>query len=123
MYTVWCQQWEESESGWGIRPDGYSLHLHLQHALEYVVNFMEEQEEYFISKGITGVPNEYSRKAGHPYAVSIEKEKWEELKEAEEELGVRYLSNDWPKPNDDKLTTSWGKVQPKPRAKTKIRKS
>lgn len=26
-HGVICQKWEESERGWGTRPNGYSLHL------------------------------------------------------------------------------------------------
>lgn len=28
-------QWEESERGWGVRPDGCSLHVSVEEAKEY----------------------------------------------------------------------------------------
>jgi hypothetical protein len=33
---AWRQDWEESERGWGVRPDGHTLHLSLQDLKTYV---------------------------------------------------------------------------------------
>ena len=30
MKTIYYQHWWESESGWGQRPDGYSMHLSVE---------------------------------------------------------------------------------------------
>jgi len=68
---LFIQHWEESERGWGIRPDGYSLHMTHQDALDYVKKAMKDQEKYFIKAGVKGVPYEYSRPCGEPQEVEI----------------------------------------------------
>ena len=71
-HTVICQKWEESERGWGIRPDGYSLHL------------SEKDRKAFIKKYWTGmpdvVPNEYSRPDGTPYLCEVDEKTFKEIK-------------------------------------------
>jgi hypothetical protein len=57
--TLVVQPWEESERGWGIRPDGYSIHLNETDRKRFVKEYWEEQPDY--------VPDEYSRPSGNPY--------------------------------------------------------
>lgn len=72
MATVWCVQWEESERGWGVRPDGFSLHLTQKKAKDYVKQFMEQQRHYFEEElGPDVVPEEYTRPASEPYQVRV----------------------------------------------------
>lgn len=53
MHTVIKVMWEESERGWGVRPDGYSLHLSKEDAEQFI-------KEYWA--GLPDeVPDEYSR--------------------------------------------------------------
>lgn len=59
-----CQVWEETERGWGTRPDGYSLHVSHEALEAYVKAYWNGMPDY--------VPNEYSRPYGLPYWVEIE---------------------------------------------------
>ena len=56
---ILCQKWEESEQGWGVRPDGYSLHA------------LETDRQTFIKEHNARLPDtppaEYSRPSGTPY--------------------------------------------------------
>jgi hypothetical protein len=62
-HEVVVQKWEESERGWGTRPDGYSLHL------------TEKDREAFVKaywKGMPSeAPDEYSRPDGTPYTTKV----------------------------------------------------
>lgn len=66
MAPVIVQLWEESERGWGVRPDGYSLHL------------TEADRVLFVSTQRASlpdaVPDEYSRPIGMPYASVVDAE-------------------------------------------------
>lgn len=61
--TVWCQVWEESERGWGCRPDGFSLHATREDVDKYI-------KEYWTGMP-KEVPDEYSRPCGEPYEIQI----------------------------------------------------
>lgn len=50
--------WEESERGWGTRPDGCSLHLNEQDYRVFLKEYWDRQPDE--------VPDEYSRPAGRP---------------------------------------------------------
>jgi len=56
MPRILVQEWEESERGWGTRPDGFSIHLN-DASLELFI------QEYW-STMPKEVPDEYSRPAG-----------------------------------------------------------
>lgn len=60
---VWCQGWEESERGWGTRPDGYSLHLTQEDVKLYIKAYADSLPPE--------VPDEYSRPAGSPYETFV----------------------------------------------------
>lgn len=77
---AYCQYWEESEQGWGTRPDGSSLHLKLEEVANFCDEKMKEQKKYFESIGVSGVPLEYSRPCGKPVLVEISDELAKELK-------------------------------------------
>lgn len=57
------QEWEESEAGWGIRPDGYSFHLTEEDAKAYVKMYWDGMPKQ--------VPHEYSRVCGDPVWVRV----------------------------------------------------
>jgi len=61
---VIVQKWEESERGFGTRPDGYSLHLTEADRETYV-------KEYWDGMPDTA-PEEYSRPDGTPYAAEVD---------------------------------------------------
>ncbi len=58
MNRCYFQRWEESERGWGIRPDGCSLHLDSNCHKRYI------NEIYTIRQGEMMVPDEYDRITG-----------------------------------------------------------
>ena len=66
MHPVWCQDWEESERGWGIRPDGFTLHLSKVDLVVYVRVF------YMAYKNEASAPDEYTRTSGKPRLVDID---------------------------------------------------
>lgn len=64
-YNVVCQQWEESERGWGVRPDRFSLHLNHLHCEKFVKAHNDRLPKNF-------VPDEYSRVSGSPFVVEVD---------------------------------------------------
>ena len=65
---VWVQKWEESERGWGTRPDGYTIHQEREH----IASFLKEMRDRERAKNPSGgVPDEYSRPAGKPYLAEV----------------------------------------------------
>lgn len=107
MNVVWLQSWEESEAGWGQRPDGFSLHLTAaEDAKLYSDDFMENQREMLGDK----TPAEYDRPAGRPYEVYVSDETLAKI--AETDLGLRVSK--WngvkipqPEPVDPKKVSGW----------------
>jgi len=83
-YAVWCQEWEESERGWGVRPDGYSLHLTSEQAKTYVDEYWREEKK---SNPSGRVPEEYSRECGAPYKIIVDKKTYDTIKASKS--GVR----------------------------------
>lgn len=80
MMTVVKQDWEESELGWGIRPDGYSLHLTEEDRKQYIKDYWADQPE-------GRVPDEYSRPSGSAYLVDVQEHIWKEIKNSKN--GIR----------------------------------
>lgn len=73
------QDWEESELGWGVRPDGYSLHLSQE-------DWKAFRKEYW--KGMPKeVPEEYSRESDAPYHVRVDKKTFQAIKNSKN--GIR----------------------------------
>ena len=72
MFNVVCQKWEESEQGWGTRPDGYSLHLTEEHRVEYIAEYWAGMPKK--------IPDEYSRPDGQPYLCEVSAAIYEEVK-------------------------------------------
>ena len=58
-----CQKWEESEKGWGTRPDGFSLHLSYDALHTYIKAYRDRLPDE--------TPDEYSRPSGTPYPVGV----------------------------------------------------
>ena len=68
QHCVVCQKWMESERGWGIRPDGYTLHLTMDDCRRF-------REEYWTTQHARdggSVPDEYSFEAGEPFMVQVD---------------------------------------------------
>lgn len=60
---VIVQKWEESEKGWGVRSDGFSLHLTDADRKAFI-------REYWDGMPKT-IPDEYSRISGTPYTATV----------------------------------------------------
>ena len=65
------QFWEESEAGWGSRPDGYSLHLTEKDRKAYIQKYWDSMPDK--------VPAEYSRPIQF-VEIDIDEETEEKLK-------------------------------------------
>lgn len=85
-----CQLWEESERGWGCRPDGFSLHLTDEDRLKYIKEYWDRQPD-------GPAPDEYSRPLGWPmskgFNVKVTKEVYAKLKERAEHHGIMVWSS------------------------------
>lgn len=68
-HTAWVQPWEESERGWGVRPDGYTLHLERADA-DLFLNAMRKRE--MEGQPADYVPDEYTRPACDPYETLVD---------------------------------------------------
>ena len=66
MNKVFLQIWEESERGWGTRPDGCSMHIDLKERENYI------QTIYDSRKSDESIPNEYDRIVGEGVEAFIE---------------------------------------------------
>lgn len=55
LASLWIMEWEESERGWGVRPDGYSIHASKEAYETYLANYRSRMPKE--------VPNEYDRPA------------------------------------------------------------
>lgn len=80
---VVVQKWEETERGWGSRPDGYSIHPSEEARVRYVTAYWKNMPD--------DVPDEYSRPRGTPYEAEIEVEVVEIQGD-----GLRFNDNDYP---------------------------
>ncbi|MBU1198703.1 MAG: hypothetical protein KKF46_02720 [Nanoarchaeota archaeon] len=60
------QEWTETERGWGMRPDGYSLHKTVEECKQYINDYWEGMPHK--------IPDEYSFPSGKPYTVDVDKE-------------------------------------------------
>ena len=76
-YTVVAQEWEESERGWGCRPDGASLHLTESDRAAYVKDYWDREKQRNPSGG---VPDEYSRESGSPILIDVDAKTYKQIK-------------------------------------------
>jgi hypothetical protein len=72
--TLIVQKWEESERGWGTRPDGYSLHCSLSDRATFIRKYWDGMPDE--------VPDEYSRPCGAPYAWNADEETYKKVQES-----------------------------------------
>jgi len=80
--AVLCQKWEESERGWGTRPDGFSLHLSLEGLKRYIRSYWDSMPDE--------APDEYSRPDGTPYLTGVSDSIKDQIEQAGN--GLRYIS-------------------------------
>lgn len=64
----WVQEWEETERGWGTRPDGFTAHRSKTDIGAFLLA-MRRKERAGRPEGY--VPDEYSRPVGQPFRQQI----------------------------------------------------
>lgn len=79
-YPIVVQKWEESEAGWGCRPDGWTMHLNAAAHEAWMERHRKAQEEDYRTTG--KVPHEYTRPDGSPYVMDVDEETYERIKTA-----------------------------------------
>ena len=83
---VVVQKWKESEKGWGVRPDGYSLHLTDQDREAYEKAYWDSMPDE--------IQDEHSRTCGTPYMAEVDDETFTKVKESAN--GIRFYNNKYP---------------------------
>lgn len=78
-YEAVCQPWVESERGWGISDDGYSLHLKTDDIAKFVKKYTKGWPD--------AVPEVYDRASGTPYNILVDKKTLDRITESS--LGIR----------------------------------
>jgi hypothetical protein len=68
------QFWEESERGWGVRPDGCSIHLNKEELNNYIKDIYKNRGDE--------IPNEYDRIIGTPLECFISNKLYDELNQS-----------------------------------------
>lgn len=76
-YPVVVQEWEESEAGWGVRPDGATLHLTEASRASYVSDYWEREKK---NNPSGAVPHEYTRTSGRPQVIDVDKATYDKVK-------------------------------------------
>ena len=76
--------WEESERGWGTRPDGCSLHLTEDNFQTFLKEYWDRMPEQ--------VPHEYSRPAGKPVIAYASQSLYKGIQESGN--GLRLWQNE-----------------------------
>lgn len=90
MPIVTVQKWEESERGWGTRPDGYSIHK----SRADLSKFLAEERDAERKRNPSGkVPDEYSRTCGTPYDAEVDDETYASIGDRS---GRRVFNNKYP---------------------------
>jgi hypothetical protein len=63
IFALYGIEWQESEKGWGIRPDGFSFHRTQQESEQFIKDFSAKQSRE--------VPDEYSRPLGKARLIEV----------------------------------------------------
>jgi hypothetical protein len=63
MIVLYGIEWEESELGWGTRPDGFSFHRTMEDALKFVDAYWAQMPDE--------APSDYSRPVGSPRLIEV----------------------------------------------------
>ncbi len=75
--------WEESERGWGTRPDGCSLHLTEKDYKTFLKDYWDKQPDR--------IPDEYSRPVGRAVPAHVCSELYEKIKQTDS--GLRLMDH------------------------------
>lgn len=63
IFSLYSIEWEESERGWGVRPDGFSFHSSIEESEQFLKDFFANQPKE--------VPEEYSRPVGKAKLLEV----------------------------------------------------
>lgn len=74
MKTAFLDTWTESESGWGQKPDGGSIHLNEEEYRKYVKNYWDSMPD--------SVPGCYERPDGNLREIVVSDELLKKLEES-----------------------------------------
>lgn len=85
------ETWTESESGWGQRPDGCSLHLNKEKYKAYVENHWNDMKTHYGES----TPHEYDRPDDNLQVVKVSDELYERISKSE--FGIRMWRGDFNK--------------------------
>ncbi len=96
-HPVVVQEWKEHERGWGVRPDGASLHRTEGDRKEYLKRFWETEKKRNPS-GRT--PEEYSCESGSPFVMDVDEETYRKV--CESENGIMMWQSDYSKIKNSK---------------------
>lgn len=69
VYTLICQEWYESERGWGRRPDGYTLYKTEEDRNKHVAAAEKREREQYAKTNY--VPDCYTQTDGKPFRVEV----------------------------------------------------
>lgn len=75
-FPVVVQKWEETERGWGCRPDGWTMHLTEEDRAAFVKEFWARQRKLLGEE----TPYEYTRESGSPYIMDVDEETYEKVR-------------------------------------------
>ena len=93
MNVVLLQYWEESERGWGVRPDGASIHFSTIDHRFYL-------NEIYNSRDSKNIPDEYDRVVGGPIKAMVNNSLFNEVMEKKSLRISQYQLNNLMKLND-----------------------
>lgn len=85
MKRIYLQYWEESERGWGVRPDGCSLHLTQQNHKDYIKSILEDRDP-------NNVPHEYDMVVGGLIPVEVKESLYHEVIKSNGSLRLHQTS-------------------------------
>jgi len=88
LHEVIYQEWLESERGWGIRPDGYSIHISIGDLVRFTQQYWDAMPYE--------TPDEYSSPNGEPMIRYIPSSLYEQLLEAKAQgkFGLRFFQGE-----------------------------
>ena len=90
MPVVICQLWEESEAGWGCRPDGFTVHKDEADQKAFI-------KAYWAKQPAGPAPAEYTRPDGNGFSMELAEDDELYLKLIKSKNGVWGQGNSPPK--------------------------
>jgi len=79
-HPIVIQEWEESERGWGVRPDGFTMHKTMSDRDAFVKAYHAKHNN------LSEAPDEYTRTSGNPYVKDVNQKTYDAI--AKSTLGM-----------------------------------